>query len=325
MPPRAILRRHSEAERPLWLAVKRQATNCPSSPPPPVPQPVPFYDISLRLGGFFSELRDQHVSPFGGDPIINRVLNTIDLRLIDIRTGNYFQQSSPDLIQAKNVMISTGLLEPANCVFANSDGSINAEANCTKVWLLLMQRAEEALPPMLEDPSLFDADALATLLGVLKDGMVGFQPLNSIQKMGDDFIKGNPFKPPVQRTRGGMVSLYSQAFHVDKTSSGGKLNISAHEEAGLPSPYVSPFKSVLAISDGMCGSTCSTWGITSWLHSKTTPGADSFKWLTYGGTGKRDNIQPTSFAGGFLPGSTSGKPEMPKLWAYWAFFSLVSE
>ncbi|KAG1671304.1 hypothetical protein FOA52_010876 [Chlamydomonas sp. UWO 241] len=187
----------------------------------------------------------------------------------------------------------------------------------------------QAIAPVVEDPSLFDVDALATILGLLKEGLVGFQPLNHQHPSGAIFAEANPFKPPIERTRGGVASLYSQPFHQAETSTGGKFNISSVNpllsKAGLPSPYVSPFKSILAISNGMCGSTCSTWGLTSWLHSKTTPDANSFKWPTYGGTGHEANMQPMSYMGGFLDDSASGEPETPKLWAYWLLFSLLGE
>ncbi|KAG1671303.1 hypothetical protein FOA52_010875 [Chlamydomonas sp. UWO 241] len=91
----------------------------------PVDQPVPFYDVSLKLVGFFSELRDGHVFPFKFDPVVNskpgaityvfpfkydpvvnRVLKTISLYLIDRNTAKFFGEHSPAIVQA------AGGLEP---------------------------------------------------------------------------------------------------------------------------------------------------------------------------------------------------------------------
>ncbi|KAG1665984.1 hypothetical protein FOA52_010082 [Chlamydomonas sp. UWO 241] len=239
------------------------------------------------------------------------------------------------MVAAMDILVKTGLLAsgpglPGSCVYEQPDGSVSTTENCTRIWAELAGQATEALD--FEDPSLFNAAALATLLGVLKKGLLAFQPLNALVPMDlkDLAKKSNPYKPPIERTRGGVSSLYSQPFYMGESNlySGG-FNLGTLDpllrSVGLLTPYASPFTSVLAISNGRCGSTCANWGLTCWLHSKTTPNATSFKWLTYGGTGHEQNIQPVSFSVGFIGDSDQGKPETPKMWAYWAFFSLIGE
>lgn len=59
-----------------------------------------------------------------------------------------------------------------------------------------------------------------------------------------------------------------------------------------------PFKQITAVTDGLCGSTCDTFSKTAYFYSKTHPKAPTFKFLSYGGTGERLDLNPTSFAGG---------------------------
>ncbi|KAG1671708.1 hypothetical protein FOA52_007500 [Chlamydomonas sp. UWO 241] len=241
------------------------------------------------------------------------------------------------VMDAMAILFSNGLLTNARCMYkvtTDNNATTNNVSDCKVVWQVLVQHADKALSPMLEDPALFDADTLATLLSLLKDGLVAFQPLSGLQPMlppghpSQDFVMASPFKPPVERTRGGVTALYSQPFFKFESNSG-KFSIRSVDpllvKAGLPTLYASPFKSILAISNGVCSSTCATWGITAWLYSKTTPGAPALKRLSYGGTGHKQNLQPLQMAGGILADPDLGRPETPKLWAYWALFSLLGE
>lgn len=47
--------------------------------------------------------------------------------------------------------------------------------------------------------------------------------------------------------------------------------------ANVSTPYVSPFKKVIVTTEGYCGSSCSTFFLTAWLHAKSTPGAVPFQ------------------------------------------------
>lgn len=71
------------------------------------------------------------------------------------------------MLEAMGILISTGLLDKAVCHY-DLDGS-SGMADCTNVWTVLVERAGQTLAPVLEDPSLFDADALGTILEVLKN------------------------------------------------------------------------------------------------------------------------------------------------------------
>ncbi|KAG1666044.1 hypothetical protein FOA52_006918 [Chlamydomonas sp. UWO 241] len=234
-------------------------------------------------------------------------------------------------LAAMNVFLDTGLLQQSVCESEDADGVVTYTFTCSDVYDALLVQIRAALDPVVADPvGRFDDGALGAIIEVMRKGMFSFQPLNVQEPMGQGFDLANPFAPPVERTRGGVTALYSQPFHLKESNTdGGKFSLTRLgpllSAAGLPTPYVSPFKSILAISNGACGSACATWGITSWLHSKTTPGALPFKWLTYGGTGKRQNLQPVSFPGGFTSDSSEGMPLTPKLWAYWAFTTLLAD
>jgi hypothetical protein len=232
------------------------------------------------------------------------------------------------MLAAMDVLFDTGLLNQSSCVWDAGDGTpLSYNTKCSYVWDTLLDQAGDVLAPVLADPSLFDDTALYAILNVLQQGMVAFQPMATQRPMGQDYVLANPYKPPVERTRGGVTSLYSQTFHLSEGNDGGKFDTTTldplFEQAGLPTPYASPFTSILAVGDGACMSTCTTWGATAWLHSTTTPGAPAFEWLTYGGTGHKNNIQPMTALAGFAANSDSGRPETPKLWAYWAFIGLA--
>ena len=44
---------------------------------------------------------------------------------------------------------------------------------------------------------------------------------------------------------------------------------------------------------GLCGSTCDTFTRTAWMYSKKNPAAPSFRYVTFGGTGKVKDIGGT--------------------------------
>lgn len=50
----------------------------------------------------------------------------------------------------------------------------------------------------------------------------------------------------------------------------------------LPENYTAPFRKILAVSDGYCGSTCDTFSRTAWFYSRRNPTAPVFKFLTFG-------------------------------------------
>jgi hypothetical protein len=60
-----------------------------------------------------------------------------------------------------------------------------------------------------------------------------------------------------------------------------------------------PLAEILAVGDGTCDSTCDTFSRTTWTLSKHF-GSElpSFRYATFGGTGKAEDIGGTSFPGG---------------------------
>jgi len=82
-------------------------------------------------------------------------------------------------------------------------------------------------------------------------------------------------------SRGGVQSYYTALFNMMEKS---------YYPANLPK--TSPFKQILALGNGLCGSSCDTFSRSSWFYSKNNPKATLFRFVTTGGGGS-PSIPPT--------------------------------
>jgi len=109
-----------------------------------------------------------------------------------------------------------------------------------------------------------------------------------------------------------------------------RLTSFCHDEAfGRLDPIVSsPFQEVLAISDGMCGSTCGFFGLSALFHSLGDPLLPNFRFVVHGGLGTPPQDQvltPTVFHGGnVMQGGLDQGADMWGFYASTAIFTWVS-
>uniref|UniRef100_A0A6U2FQ29 Tail specific protease domain-containing protein n=1 Tax=Chlamydomonas euryale TaxID=1486919 RepID=A0A6U2FQ29_9CHLO len=251
-------------------------------------------------------------------------------RVAQIKADPSILQKSSDYIDAMFTMFQSGILDQVKCSEHLANGTVRENVFCKDAFQATFDELQVLLAPYIENPSSIDVNAVGLVLDGYLRLMQTFNPLYTVYPFGPNREYGNIFAEPVERTHGGIMSRYSQPFfYPDECSSGvgegladpgGFLSAAQLDAfaaaAGLPTPYTAPFKTVLAVTNGVCGSTCSTWYLTARLHSMANPDAPIFRSMSYGGNGKVQNIQPCSFMGGFLAddvGSVNSKQ-----WAYWA-------
>lgn len=86
-------------------------------------------------------------------------------------------------------------------------------------------------------------------------------------------------------------------------------------------PSSHPFKKILAVGNGLCGSACDQFSRTSWFYSLAHPEAPVFRYATYGGNGNRDDLSGTVFCGG----NVIYTDYVSQSWAYYGLVSLVAD
>ena len=105
---------------------------------------------------------------------------------------------------------------------------------------------------------------------------------------------GSKMDSLVTRDRGGGNETYTNKYYLEDFSTIGVPNVTSapiFQLLGVPS--FSPFKQILAVGDGFCGSTCAQFTTMAWTYSKLHPSKSKFKFVTYGGTGKAADLTPT--------------------------------
>jgi len=157
--------------------------------------------------------------------------------------------------------------------------------NCTIEWVSALVGVSDVLQnlqPLLLNGTAPSDDQLLELFAALFAGVKLMDPFFAFEDV--------PFgyKDPVYHLRGGVNSTYTRPFPMASFP----FNTSTHR---LPAH---PFNKIIALSDGGCGSTCDTFSRTAWFHSLSNPKAPTFRYVTFGGTGKRGDISGTSFPGG---------------------------
>merc|ERR1712048_525227 len=89
---------------------------------------------------------------------------------------------------------------------------------------------------------------------------------------------------------------------------------------GKLDPIVSsPFAEILAISDGMCGSTCGFFGLSALFHSLGDSSLPNFRFVVHGGLGTPPQDQiltPTVFHGGNI--MEGGPDQGAAMWGFYA-------
>jgi len=85
-----------------------------------------------------------------------------------------------------------------------------------------------------------------------------------------------------------------------------------------------PFSKILFLSDGLCGSSCTTGTMTSYLIAKKNPKHREIKYVTFGGTGGAAHEAKQKLAGYSFPGGNvkDGSKVAKKTFA-WALFLLM--
>lgn len=87
----------------------------------------------------------------------------------------------------------------------------------------------------------------------------------------------------------------------------------------------SPFKNVLAVSDGMCGSTCGFFGLSSLFYSLSNQQAPHFRFVVYGGLGtapSQQKLTPTVYHGANVVAAPVD--QNAKMWGFFAAFAMLS-
>ena len=85
-------------------------------------------------------------------------------------------------------------------------------------------------------------------------------------------------------SRGGARSYYT-----------GLYTLVSKSDLPTTFPKTNPFKQILALGNGLCGSSCDTFSRSTWFYSKNNPQAPSFRYVTTGGTGS-PSMAPTRWA-----------------------------
>ena len=100
--------------------------------------------------------------------------------------------------------------------------------------------------------------------------------------------------------RGSVKGNYTRKFFFDSRSDyvGNGSNVTGgggddDDYESVPVPLSSPFRQILALGNGLCGSTCDTFSRTASLYSLNHPRAPSFRFVTFGGTGRAQDIGGT--------------------------------
>ena len=107
---------------------------------------------------------------------------------------------------------------------------------------------------------------------------------------------GSKMDSLVTRNRGGGNETYTNKFYLEDFATIGVDNVTSapiFQMFGVP-PF-SPFKQIIAVGDGFCGSTCAQFSTMAWTYSKLHPNKPTFKFATYGGTGKSADLTPTRY------------------------------
>jgi hypothetical protein len=229
------------------------------------------------------------------------------------------------VIQAVDILISENV-RATPCFPLNS----KSEMYCARLW-------NSAILPQLIDrlgsfknATAVDETALYNFISALSDAAVQFLPFSQNAPLSSDGVSGSLYNASTFRTvrRGGVDGTYTSPYYLETFQS---FLGQTYNKSTLPQ---SPFKQVIAITDGSCGSSCDKFSRTSWLaaQNKATPTAPSFKYYTIGGTGNAEDISPTSFPGGNIYGgpivSPSGDdlgPGGDPLSPAWAFYGLARE
>lgn len=155
---------------------------------------------------------------------------------------------------------------------------------------------------------------LESLRLVTPFGPAGYDPLQAL--VTSDGLPGLTPMAPVYHVRGGINGTYTptweptndaryQSFLALRAKEFG-INASGLDpknvlwDAGVPGfeAPIHPFKKIIAVGNGMCGSSCDQFTRTAWLYSLTHPEAATFRFVTFGGTGKKEDISPTEFGAG---------------------------
>merc|ERR1712048_415374 len=109
------------------------------------------------------------------------------------------------------------------------------------------------------------------------------------------FNQFNPYSNLVERIRGGILTSFTSRYVWEDTC------FELFQKH--PTKWTNPFRKVLILTDGMCGSSCDTSTRTAHMLAKLNPEAITVKYITYGGLGgdaatAKNTLSATSFQGG---------------------------
>lgn len=210
--------------------------------------------------------------------------NSTDLQDLNSRT-----QGSLKFVQT--LLGQTSLLQ-------SMGGCLDA-LDCRFVWALVADFAanlKTISQQAVDSPSGLTPPVLRTIIDTLLGLMYAINPYT---------IQGGttPYLKPLYQYRGGVNTPYTQKFFSadNKTLKG--LD---------PLPPTHPFKKIIAVTDGLCDSTCDQFTRAAWFYSLVHSEAPTFRYATFGGTGKPEDISATSAAGG----NVADADYMTQGWAY---------
>lgn len=218
--------------------------------------------------------------------------------------------STTAMINAVSILINDNA-NAAPCV--SPDGAAYAGQSCSLFWKYKNFPQLNSLYDNFENSTRVDEELLTAFIVGLVEAAAPFLPFNDDAKVGPAGESTKLFNTSTfhSLTRGGVNGVYTQPYYAF-TFQG------LYRDNNFSSLPQSPFKKIIAITDGRCGSSCDTFSRTAWFaaRNKATPTAPSFKYYTFGGTGKMQDIAPTSFQGGNVLGMDSLSPA-------WAFYGLA--
>merc|ERR1711963_765564 len=107
-----------------------------------------------------------------------------------------------------------------------------------------------------------------------------------------------PFKPfdfLVERNRGGILDNFTSLYAWEDTC------VALFKQH--PTTWTNPFRKVLVLTDGTCGSSCDTSTRTAYMLAKLHPEEITVQYISTGGTGgdaaaTKETLSATSFPGG---------------------------
>eukprot|EP00798_Chlamydomonas_sp_ICE-L_P005367 gene5367-5586_t len=202
-----------------------------------------------------------------------------------------------ELFQATDIIVATPGFQ---CSTKEPGGS------CTEAYKNLTQRMIHQYPELLEDPSILDVPMFNSLMADLWLGIQIFgyyvteaKYVQSIDSAGTEQI--NTLTRLVNHTRGGKTAPYTTKFYLntqDDYTSVLPLFQEAMTEMNMSGKYRNPFKKMLLLSSGLCGSSCDTFSRSAQMFSKAHPEKARTRFLTFGGTGEKKDLSGTGFPGG---------------------------